>query len=129
MEFDLGGTAPPLVAWMPQVMRFRYAAVRRYPEILPMLEAWSANRSEERAGYAGILARLAWMWCRPSSCPCWAEWGGCGDATGWVQALRDPRLGRAIVAMHRDPGREWTVAELAAQMGSPGPYSRSVSWP
>jgi len=39
-----------------------------------------------------------------------------------VSALRDPRLGGVISAVHRDPGRDWTVADLAAEMGS----SRSV---
>jgi len=29
--------------------------------------------------------------------------------------LRDPRLARAILALHRSPGKEWTVAELAAE--------------
>jgi AraC-like DNA-binding protein len=51
----------------------------------------------------------------------WVECG-CGDATGWVEALRDPKLGKVILALHRDPGKNWTVAELAAEMGS----SRSV---
>ncbi|AOB33264.1 AraC family transcriptional regulator [Bordetella sp. H567] len=118
MEFDLGGMHP-LVAWMPEVMRVD-TLLARYPEILPMLEAMARESREERAGYAAILARLADV-VSAFIVRGWAECG-CGDATGWVQALRDPRLGRAIVAMHRDPGRDWTVAELAAQMGS----SRSV---
>lgn len=118
MAFDLGGMHP-LVAWMPEVMRVD-TLLGRYPEILPMLEAMARESREERAGYAGILARLADV-VAAFIVRGWAECG-CGDATGWVQALRDPRLGRAIVAMHRDPGRDWTVAELAAQMGS----SRSV---
>ena len=44
----------------------------------------------------------------------WIECG-CENAAGLVAALRDPRLARAILALHRQPGREWTVAELAAQ--------------
>ena len=105
MELDLGGM-PPLVA--------------RYPESRPMRDAMERESCSERAGFAGILARLAdvvaafivrgWVEC------------GCGDATGWVQALREPKLGPAIVALHRDPGRNWSVAELAAQAG----VSRSV---
>ena len=39
-----------------------------------------------------------------------------------MEALRDPRLGRVMLAIHRDPGRNWTVAGLAREMGS----SRSV---
>jgi AraC-like DNA-binding protein len=41
---------------------------------------------------------------------------------GWVAPRRAPRLGRVIAALHREPGRNWTVAELATVMGS----SRSV---
>lgn len=36
--------------------------------------------------------------------------------TGWLGALRDPRIGRAIALIHRDPAREWTVASLAAEV-------------
>ncbi|WP_349261762.1 AraC family transcriptional regulator [Geminicoccus sp.] len=118
MELDLG-SMHPLVALMPEVMSVG-TLLARYPEILPMLEAMEREAQGERAGFAGILARLAdvvaafivrgWVEC------------GCGDASGWVEALRDPRLGRVIAAVHRDPGRRWTVAELAAEMGS----SRSV---
>jgi AraC-like DNA-binding protein len=118
MEFDLGGMHP-LVAFMPEVMRVD-TLLARYPEILPMLEAMARESREERAGYAAILARLADV-VSAFIVRGWAECG-CGDAAGWVQALRDPRLGKAIVAMHREPGRDWTVAELAARMGS----SRSV---
>lgn len=34
-------------------------------------------------------------------------------ATGWVGALRDPHIGVAVAAIHREPGRSWTVEELA----------------
>lgn len=118
MELDLGGMQP-LVGTMPAFMHVG-TLLARYPEIRPMLDAMERESCSERAGFAGILARLAdvvaafivrgWVEC------------GCGDATGWVQALREPKLGRAIVALHRDPGRNWSVAELAAEAG----VSRSV---
>lgn len=45
-------------------------------------------------------------------------WVERGDAdTGWLGALRDPRLGRALGALHGDPARAWTVAELAGVAG------------
>lgn len=114
MEFDLG-SMHPLVALMPEVMRVG-TILERYPEILPMLEAMEREARGERAGFAGILARLADV-VSAFIVRAWVECG-CGDATGWVEALRDPRLGRVIAAVHRDPGRNWTVAELAAEMGS-----------
>ena len=33
--------------------------------------------------------------------------------TGWLAALRDVALGRALVAIHADPARPWTVGQLA----------------
>ena len=37
--------------------------------------------------------------------------------TGWLGALRDKQIGRAIALIHRDPGRAWTVASLASAVG------------
>ena len=118
MEFDLGGLHP-LVALMPETMLVG-TLVERYPEILPMLEAMEREAKGARAGFAGILARLADV-VAAFIVRAWVECG-CGDATGWVAALRDPRLGRVIVALHNAPGHDWTVAELADRMGA----SRSV---
>lgn len=36
---------------------------------------------------------------------------------GWLAALHDRYLGRALAAIHRDPGRQWTVAVLADLIG------------
>jgi AraC-like DNA-binding protein len=41
---------------------------------------------------------------------------------GWFFALADPKLAIAIAAMHADPARRWTLAELAARAG----MSRSI---
>lgn len=37
--------------------------------------------------------------------------------TGWLGALSDPRLGRALQALHADVARPWTVADLASVAG------------
>jgi AraC-like DNA-binding protein len=37
--------------------------------------------------------------------------------TGWLAAARDPAVGRALGAIHRQPARAWTVASLADQAG------------
>jgi len=34
---------------------------------------------------------------------------------GWVRALRDPILGPALAALHAEPERKWTVADLARE--------------
>ncbi|MEV0388672.1 AraC family transcriptional regulator [Nonomuraea sp. NPDC050643] len=37
--------------------------------------------------------------------------------TGWTAALHDPPVVAALRAMHSEPGRQWSVAELAEQAG------------
>ena len=39
--------------------------------------------------------------------------GAATDAPGWFRASLDPRIGEALRALHSDPARPWTVAELA----------------
>lgn len=36
--------------------------------------------------------------------------------SGWLGALQDPQIGRAVSLIHREPGRDWTVASLADQI-------------
>lgn len=114
MDFDLGAMHP-LVAMMPPVMQLGLLAESQ-PEIVPILEAMEREARTERAGFAGILSRLADV-VAASIVRGWIEYG-CGSASGWVEALRDPRLGRVLLSVHRDPGRNWTVASMAAEMGA-----------
>jgi AraC-like DNA-binding protein len=44
------------------------------------------------------------------------------DRMGWLAGLREPFVGRALTALHRNPAREWTIESLAREVGS----SRSV---
>jgi AraC-like DNA-binding protein len=36
---------------------------------------------------------------------------------GWLAALRDRQLGRALLSIHRDPGKDWTLESLAQKAG------------
>lgn len=114
MRFDLD-TLHPLIGLMPEVMSVRDLAAAQ-PELVPLLEAMSREMTMDRAGAAGILARLADV-VAASIVRAWVESDGC-TATGWLEALRDRRLGRVIAAIHREPARDWTVAALAAEMGA-----------
>ncbi|WP_420917027.1 AraC family transcriptional regulator [Pseudomonas lundensis] len=111
MEFDLGGMQA-LGRLMPGLMLVD-AASQRYPGLLPILASMKGEICSGRVGFAGILARLAEV-VAAMIVRGWVECG-CDNASGLVAALRDPRLARAILALHRQPGRDWTVAELAAE--------------
>ncbi len=118
MEFELT-SLQGLGGLMPGLMLID-ARGQRYPGLMPILASMEREVRSARIGFAGILARLAdvvaamivrgWVEC------------ACGNASGLVAALRDPRLASALLALHREPARDWTVAELAAQCN----ISRSV---
>jgi AraC-like DNA-binding protein len=38
--------------------------------------------------------------------------------TGWLGALGDPLVGRALALLHADPAHDWTVAELASAVAA-----------
>ncbi|MBJ2345311.1 MULTISPECIES: AraC family transcriptional regulator [Pseudomonas] len=111
MEFELG-SIHGLGKLMPGLMLID-AGGQRYPGLVPILTTMEREVSAARIGFAGILARLAdvvaamvvrgWVEC------------ACGNASGLVAALRDPRLANALLALHQQPGRDWTVAQLAEQ--------------
>ncbi|WP_041709611.1 AraC family transcriptional regulator [Advenella kashmirensis] len=111
MEFDLGGMQG-LGKLMPTVMVADTQA-ERYPGLVPILDSMKREICAGRIGFAGIMARLAEV-AAAMIVRGWIECG-CENASGLVAALRDPRLARAILALHRQPGRDWTVAELAAE--------------
>jgi AraC-like DNA-binding protein len=39
------------------------------------------------------------------------------DRRGWLAGLRDPFIGRALTALHRQPARDWTLESIARDAG------------
>ncbi|MEZ5608331.1 MAG: AraC family transcriptional regulator [Burkholderiaceae bacterium] len=77
--------------------------------LVPFAVANALDNSPGAAGLRGRLAELlflgalrAYMRQLPS------------DASGWLAGVRDPVIGRTLQAMHAEPGRHWSVDELAA---------------
>jgi AraC-like DNA-binding protein len=105
----------PLLAMMPEVMRAGDLA-QRDPNVPVLLEAMEREVALDRIGACGILARMADV-LAASIIRAWVECA-CGDATGWIAAVRCPRLGKVIAAIHAEPERDWSVPMLADLMGA-----------
>ena len=105
----------PLVAMMPEVMRAGELA-QRDATVPALLEAMEREMALDRVGACGILARLADV-LAASIIRAWVECG-CSDSTGWVAAVRCPRIGKVLAAIHTDPERDWSVPMLAELMGA-----------
>ncbi|MFK7992181.1 MAG: cupin domain-containing protein [Sandaracinaceae bacterium] len=115
------------------VHRFEHAAAHRLVALLPKvlhIDVWESGEGAEwiastlrmvarearSPGPGGevVVTRLAdvlvvqmiRMWLKSE-----------GADRGWVGALRDPQLGRALAAVHAQPGAPWTLARLAREAG------------
>jgi AraC-like DNA-binding protein len=114
MRFNID-SLHPLFRMMPDLMRAHDLAAFE-PAIPMLLEIMVQELRSERVGSGGLLARLADV-VAASVIRSWVE-RGCGDASGWIAAVRNPDIGKVLVAIHRTPERNWTVAELARLMGA-----------
>lgn len=105
----------PLLQLMPDVMLTSDLAASE-PSIPPLLDAMMREAEMNRVGSGGILSRLADV-LTATIIRTWVE-HGCGDATGWLAAVRDPEMGKVLAAIHLDPSHPWRVEELARLMGA-----------
>jgi AraC-like DNA-binding protein len=109
-----GATVHPLAELMPEILRAcRFG--ERDPFVAGLLDEMGREAEQLRIGGATVLARLADV-LAAKLVRSWVE-GACGSAQGWLAAIRDPQIGRAIAAVHRDPSTGWTVAALAQIAG------------
>ena len=105
----------PLLTMMPDVMHAGDLA-KRDVTVPALLDAMEREVALDRIGACGILARLADV-LAASIIRAWVECG-CSDSTGWIAAVRCPKLGKVIAAIHAAPDRVWSVPMMADLMGA-----------
>lgn len=103
-----------LVALLPEIIYLDAAATPDPLRMQSTLALLAAETREMRPGGEAVITRLAdvlviqairwWMESDP------------GARSGWLGALRDPGVGRALALIHGDPARSWTVATLAGEL-------------
>jgi AraC-like DNA-binding protein len=124
-----GGAATSLVCG---AVRFDHPAARRLITLLPATITVEATGSPEvewihstlrfmaveardpRPGGEAVITRLADILVI-QAIRSWIERDPAAR-TGWLGALRDRQVGRALLLIHRDPARDWSVAGLAAEV-------------
>jgi len=124
-----GGASTTIVCG---AVRFDHPAARHLVDLLPKLitvDAWRSPQSEWiqstlrfmaaeamalRPGGETVITRLADILVI-QAIRTWIE-RDAAARTGWLGALQDRQIGRAIMLVHRDPARAWTVASLAADV-------------
>lgn len=100
----------PLLAALPPVLRIETSAAGPHPVLARAAEALLLNLSPE-GGDAFTSARLLELFCGAAIRAWLSERAA---VPGWQNGAQDPRIGRALAAIHADPAAPWTVARLAA---------------
>jgi AraC-like DNA-binding protein len=103
-------TLHPLLQLMPPVILVG-GATANDPTLPALLDAMAQEVIGRRVGAATVLARLADV-VITRLVRAWVE-GRCGDTNGWLAAIRDPKIGHALAAIHRRPEHSWSVEQLA----------------
>ena len=113
LEFD-GGAAHPLVRALPPMVLLPLARVEGLQVSLQLL---FAETERVRCGqrlladklFEVVLVQLLrWLIDHPAEA---------GVQPGLITGLADPRLARALVALHDAPGQAWSLARMAQQAG------------
>lgn len=110
------GPRHPLTAVLPAVVHIR-AGEARGTGLAAAVDLLSSEVDRTDPGAPAVIASLvdllfvyilrAWL----------ADQGKASN--GWVRALYDPTVGRALALIHAGPARPWSVASLAQAVGSP----------
>ena len=106
-----GGDANPLLTALPAKICFDATGDE---EMTLLLRLFMAEVKARRCGAQPVLNRLGEVLVIKLLR---VEITRGATAPGLVAGLADPRLARAIVAMHDDPGRAWRNDDLAAEAG------------
>jgi transcriptional regulator GlxA family with amidase domain len=109
MEF-LEPSIHPLIELMPEVLHVVGGGTDD-PSLAPLLEAMASEIAAQRMGAATIMTRLADI-IVTRVVRSWVE-SRRAEVTGWLAAIKDPQIGRALAAFHRTPSEVWSVASLA----------------
>lgn len=103
-----------LVGILPEMIYIEAADGPRATRMAGVFGLMAAEARESQPGGEAVITRLAdvlviqairaWIDAAPAA------------QTGWLGALQDQQIGRALALIHRDPAQAWTVASLAKEL-------------
>jgi AraC-like DNA-binding protein len=101
----------PLLAALPRVLRARDGEGPRRGWLSRFLEAAEAEARSPGPAGASVLSRLSELMFVELVRRHLEELPR--DRSGWLAALADPHVGRALAALHEAPGAPWTLDRIA----------------
>lgn len=101
----------PLLAALPNVLKFSVNNPDEYARLSGVVKLMRQEFKPQTVGNSFVLQRYLEILCAEAirahvdSLP--------EQSTGWLSALKDPVIGRAIEIIHAQPGYKWSVKNLA----------------
>lgn len=105
----------PIIQALPRIVHIPEGYTSGDGSLSSLIKGIMKESRTKRPGSGGVLSRLSelifievvrsYMESLPA------------DASGWLAALADPHIGRAIHLLHQDPARAWTLESLAREVG------------
>ena len=103
----------PLIDALPRMLHLPAGGIGAW--VAPMLDQAAAESHQSRPGGAAVLERVSEM-VFVDAARRYLE-ALPADASGWLAALRDRHVGRAVSLLHERPAAPWTIDELGRQVG------------
>jgi AraC-like DNA-binding protein len=110
----------PLFENLPRVIKVRYSTNSRPGRLGQLIHLALTESANKRMGGESFLAKLSELMFievvrqHLETLP--------AEETGWLAGLRDPNIGKALSVIHGNLAQNWTIEQLAKQVG----LSRSV---
>lgn len=105
----------PLLAALPRVLHVPASALGGNSWVATLMRAVVSESSQRRPGGEAVLERMSEMLFvevlrrYADSLP--------PEQTGWLAAMRDPAVGRALALLHEKPAQAWTLERLGEEAG------------
>ena len=106
------GATDPLLAVLPPLIHFKGGGEDAAPGLRTTVSHIFEELGSGRNGSAAVVTRLADILFM-QAVRAYLDENIDTAESGWLAALRDPQIGRALVLLHDKPHQPWTVAELA----------------
>lgn len=104
-------TLRPLIEALPRMLRIPIGDGHASTLVRELLRAGVRESASTAPGAGSTLAKLAEL-LFVEAMRRYVD-GLPPGGKGWLAAVRDPQVGRVLASMHAEPGRDWTVDELA----------------
>jgi len=114
-EYDGLGAHHPVLRLLPAVLHLSGPRIRGYPDLSATLDLVVREHDAPARGGSVVVSRLLDI-LFVQIVRLWANLAD--ERAGWIGALTDQMLARALGAMHADLGRAWTVDALARAAGT-----------